>query len=913
MELHAILPTKYTPAGGTTLERPPYTYSEEEIVALHATHREDGLGEQEAERRLQEFGPNSIGTGKEVSPLRILLANLNNIIVYLLVIASVVAFLMGDTVEGIAVIVAILIAVLSGFISEYKAQKSVQALQNMVKTVAKVVRGGTLRQIDSSEIVPGDLVFIEEGDSITIDGRLIRSSNLATNESTLTGESEPTEKNIKTLEETDIPVGDRKNMVYAGTAATRGNGYVVVTGTGMKTEIGRISEMLGQEEDSQTPLEEQLARLGRTLIVISAIVALVVSIVGIVTGQQVYEMIKIGIILAIAAVPEALPAVSTITLALGMRIMANHHALVKSLPAVETLGSTTVICTDKTGTLTENQMTVTDIFLTGGSSFTVEGNGYEPEGAILNKDEKVQVERNSALFSFIQAGVLSSNASLVHEDEYTVVGDPTEGALVVLGRKISLDRNEMEDSTYRRIGEIPFDSKAKYMATAYTHEQGKSIYIKGAPDVLFELSKRGKQQTEPLGRANDTLTEQGLRVLAIATIPNYEGDGSETSMRKALSDGFDILGLVGIIDPPRTDVEQAVREARQAGIRVIMITGDHPKTAKIIAGKIGMDTAEDVITGREMDKMSEEELTKKIASASIFARVSPENKLQIVHALNAANEITAMTGDGVNDAPALNGADIGVAMGIRGTEVAKEASDMILTDDRFSTIVDAVKEGRIIFDNIEKFIYFLFSCNFIEIFVVFFTIILGLPMPILALQILWLNLVVDVLPAMSLAWEPGEAGVMKRKPRNPQKAIVTRQFLTKVLGNGVLMSLGALVVFMVALKTGSNETSARTIAFSAMAFGQLAHIFNVREKNSFGLDRSILHNRFLIISLIISSVLQFIAIQVPFFNRVLETSPLSPVQWGLVAMGSLSPLAIIQLWRIFSYKTRKPKPDGETS
>jgi len=884
-----------------TMKKPAYTYTEQEIVQLFKTDDKQGLTTQEAERRLHEYGPNSIESGSTVSPWKILLHNLNNIIVYLLMAASAVAFAMGDTVEGVAIIVAILIAVLSGFVSEFKAQKSVEALQNMVKTVAKVLRDGNIQEMASHKLVPGDLVFIEEGDSITMDGRIIRSSNFAVNESALTGESEPIEKQTDTIDDSS-PIGDRKNMVHGGTAATRGNAYAIVTGTGMQTEIGRISEMLDQKK-SATPLEQQLDRLGKTLILISAIVAVVVTIVGIITGEPIYDMIKIGIILAIASVPEALPAVSTITLALGMRTMAKHHALVKNLPAVETLGSTTVICTDKTGTLTENQMTVTHVHLISGDQFTVEGNGYEPKGAFLQSGEEIDIEGRQKLQELLLAGVLSSNASLIEEEnDYAVIGDPTEGALVVLGRKGDLDRQNLEGNGYTRIGEIPFDSRAKYMATAYTHEEESTLYIKGAPDVLFENSGLSESELSVLQEANDSLTNQGMRVLAIGKIASYKGDGDEQDMKDALKKGFSLLGVVGIIDPPRSDVKQAVKEAREAGIRVIMITGDHPRTARIIAEQIGMDADTEAITGKEMDTMSDQELAKRIRSTSVFARVSPENKLQIVRALNEEHEVTAMTGDGVNDAPALNGADIGVAMGIRGTEVAKEASDMILTDDRFSTIVDAVREGRIIFDNIEKFIYFLFSCNFIEILVVFVALVIGVPVPIVALQILWLNLVVDVLPAMSLAWEPGEPGVMKRKPRDPKTGIVTRSFLLRVLSNGALIGAGALSVFLFALSADLGETTARTLAFTTMAIGQLAHIFNVREKESFGLDRGIIGNPLLIGALIISVGLQLVAVYVPFFNRVLDTTPITLRQWGWVLLGAILPMILIQSWRAVARK-----------
>ena len=876
-----------------------HTKTEQDVIGLLATDPKNGLSQQEAARRLAEFGPNAIAGGAGVSAWKILLHNLNNIIVYLLIVAAAVAFAMGDTVEGIAIIIAILIAVLSGFISEYKAQKSVESLQNLVKTIAKVVRDGTVRQVESTALVVGDLLFIEEGDSVTIDGRIIQTSNFACNESALTGESEAVEKDDAVVQGEKISIGDRKNMVHAGTAATRGNAYAIATSAGMDTELGRISSMLDQEKKSSTPLEQQLDKLGKTLIVISAVVALIVTVMGVLAGEQLYAMIKIGIILAIAAVPEALPAVSTITLALGMRTMASHNALVKNLPAVETLGSTTVICTDKTGTLTENQMTVTKVHVVSEAAYEVEGTGYSPVGNILSGDKEVLLDEHEDLAKLIHAGVLCSNATLVEEDGYSVIGDPTEGALVVLGRKASIDRKSLEAHGFTRIGELPFNSRDKYMVTAYTDKSGSNrLYIKGASDILIGLSKSPDAVSRSLTGANDALADQGLRVLAIGEIDDYTGDGSEQSIREAMESGFTLLGLVGIIDPPREDVKEAIREAREAGIRVIMITGDHPKTAKIIAGRIGMDQSGEVITGAMMDDMSTEELAEKILVTSIFARVSPENKLQIVHALNADHEVTAMTGDGVNDAPALNGADIGIAMGIRGTEVAKEASDMILTDDRFSTIVDAVREGRVIFDNIEKFIYFLFSCNFIEIMVIFAAIVLRVPMPILALQILWLNLVVDVLPAMSLAWEPGEPGVMKRKPRDPQKAIVTRSFLIKVLGNGALIGLGTFAAFVISLWSGMDETIARTIAFSTLAFGQLLHIFNVREKESFGFDKSLLKNPFLLLSLALSAVLQLLVIYLPFFNRVMETAPLNAGHWLFVLAGSCIPLALIQLWRI---------------
>ncbi|MCF8018745.1 MAG: HAD-IC family P-type ATPase [Vallitaleaceae bacterium] len=867
----------------------PYTLTKDDILKKLGVIIDSGLSDDEVSKRRAEYGENVLEAKEKVSALKIFLHNANNIIVYLLILASGVSFAMDEPVEGFAVIVAILIAVLSGFISEYKAQKSVESLQKMTKTVAKVRRNGKITEIESQHLVLGDVLYIEEGDLITADSRIIEDKNFAVIESALTGESESMDKTSDFVGEEDTSIGDRKNMVFTGTAATRGNTYAVVTATGMDTEIGKISDMIRTDEETVTPLEEQLNRLGKTLILFSAVVAFAVTLLGISYGEDLYAMIKIGIILAIAAVPEALPAVSTITLAIGMKTMASHNALVKSLPAVETLGSTTVICTDKTGTLTENQMTVKHIYHTSlNRTFEVEGDGYDPDAAIVDYDQ--------ALEELIVAGVLCSNASLVKEEnDYKIIGDPTEGGIVVLGEKASLTKEELENKGYNRVGEVPFNSKDKYMVTAYDmKDDEKRLFIKGAPEVLMKMAKAEEKDLNQWNKVNEDMTHEGMRVLAIAQIKNYQGDIDEASMIKALKQGIEILGFVGIIDPPREDVKEAIQVAQEAGIRVIMITGDHPGTASIIAQKIGMKNIDKVITGKEMDLMSDEALAEEIKTTSVFARVSPENKLQIVRALNLDDEVTAMTGDGVNDAPALNGADIGIAMGIRGTEVAKEASDMILTDDRFSTIVDAVKEGRVIFDNMEKFIYFLFSCNLVEILAIFLSILFKLPIPILALQILWLNLVVDVLPAMSFAWETGEGDIMKRMPRDPKQAIVNKDFLIKISASGILLGVGSLTVFAYSLSQGYDLDTARTIAFATMAFSQLFHVLNVRKKDTFGLDKSILKNPFLIGALVIAASLMLLVIYLPFFNEVMYTKPLDAYKWWIILLGSFVPTLIIQ-------------------
>lgn len=865
----------------------------------------NGLSVEQAKERLHSYGENVLESTEKISVLKILFENINNIIVYLLIAASVISFIMGDPVEGVAVIVAILIAVLSGFISEYKAQKSIESLQNMVKTVAKVKRDGNIIEIKSSEIVVGDILFIEEGDPITADARIIDSRNFACIESALTGESEAVEKLADILKDSDLPLGDRKNMIYTGTAAARGNAFAIVTATAADTEIGKISDLLKNKKKEQTPLQNQLLKLGKTLIMFSAIVVALVIILGIITGKQVEEMIYIGLILAIASVPEALPAVSTMTLALGMRIMAKHNALVKNLHAVETLGSTTVICTDKTGTLTENQMTVKEIFLADDSYYTVEGTGYKPEGKILDKDNN-PVMPQSLFADFLKAGVLSSNAGISSENGiYNVIGDPTEGAIIVMGQKGGYTRKQLEQGGYSRTEEIPFNSKDKFMATLYNINGEKSLFIKGAADVLTEMSTATEKEKQSWQKKNEELAEKGLRVLAIGRIKDYKGDDDAHSMAEEIGKGIELLGLAGIIDPPREDVKFSVEQAQNAGIRVIMITGDHPKTAKIIAAKINMNNTSEVLTGREIDKLTEEELAEKIKTVSIFARVSPENKLSIVNALNRQNEITAMTGDGVNDAPALNGANIGVAMGIRGTDVAKDASDMILTDDKFSTIVEAVKEGRVIFDNIEKFIYFLFSCNVVEIMAIFVAIMLRLPMPLVALQILWLNLAVDVLPAMSLAWEKQEDNVMQRKPRIPGQSLLNRPFMLQILISGSLIGLSSLAVFAYGLNAGYGEIYARTMAFSTMALGQLLHVFNVRKKKDFGLNKTVLQNKFMIFAVIFSIILQLIAVYVPFFNNVMGTLPLDLYKWLIILAGAVIPTVIIQLLRMYNAKKRE--------
>lgn len=862
------------------------------------TRLESGLSEAEVKRRLETHGPNRLESGDKVSPWEILFHNVNNIIVYLLIAAATISFIMDDPIEGVAILVAVLIAVFFGFFVELKAQHTVESLQAMIYTTAKVRREGRITEIASAELVPGDIVFLEEGDSISADGRLVQSRNFACIESALTGESEAVDKDYRHEFTEEVALGDRTNSIFAGTTVTRGNAYAIITVTGMQTEVGKISSLLKTTKKEQTPLNKELGRLGRLVILFAAACAVIMILIGLVTGYDLPFILHIALILAIAAIPEAMPAVSTITLSRGMKIMAGHKALVKSLPAVETLGSTNVICTDKTGTLTENQMTVEKIALASGLRFDVTGNGYQPAGDILSDGKPVIAADDEDLAAFIRAGTLCSNATLVEEasGEHVIVGDPTEGALIVLAEKSGFQKDRLHAEGWEKAGEIPFDSEKKYMVTAYRHQGSTHAFIKGAPDVLLKLTSHDPSEQGNLDHFNQEFASEGLRVLAVGELADYAGDGSETSLQDSLG-RVRILGLSGIIDPPRQDVKEAIATCQQAEIQIKMITGDHPRTASIIAASIGLDRHETVMKGQELDHLSEfgseQDADFQIASTAVFARVSPENKLQIVRALKRQGSIVAMTGDGVNDAPALSGADIGIAMGIRGTEVAKEAADMILTDDRFSAIVDAIREGRVIFANIRKYVYFLFSCNMVEILTIAISLIFLYPLPILPLHVLFLNLVVDISPAIAIGFEPAEANVMNQPPRRAEEGLISRKFLVKILLSGLIIAVLSFLVFVIVLGQSQSLPLAQTAAFTMMAVSQLLHTFNVRREKHFGIGASLLENKVLIGALLLSVSLQLLAVYAPFMNQIFQTVPLGRQEWLLIAAAaSVSTLGV---------------------
>ncbi len=881
----------------------PHVMEIRQVVSLMGTDLENGLSSAESAKRLQKYGENRLKEQAGISPWVILVNQFRNIIVVLLVVATLISLALRDYVEAMAILVVIVLNALFGFITEYRAGKAMEALKNMVTARAKVIRDGRVMELEASMVVPGDLLVLEEGDMVTADGRLVHADNLAVVEASLTGESQPVDKNPAVLHDVDIPLGDRLNMVFMGTTVVRGNGRAIVTATGNGTEMGGVSALLEEAGNDETPLEKRLAALGRSLAVISLGIAALVATVGIAVGRPVIEILETSIALAIAAVPEGLPAVATITLAIGMTRMARRNAIIRRLPAVETLGSTTVICTDKTGTLTKNEMTLEEIWL-GGRKIRVTGSGYRPEGGFVNDGHREEVREDLELF--IKAGALASNAAINRDENgrWDVVGDPTEGALVVAALKGGFDPEEARRNGYKELREIPFNSDEKRMAVYYSFPEGEKVLMaKGAPAVILESCSRVLQngRSRPLDEetrravleANEEMASRGLRVLALAYRP------VQSAGEDAYSDLI-LLGLAGITDPPRQEAGEAIAEAGGAGIRTIMFTGDQPETARAIGERLGLPPGK-VVHGSALHAMSTADLSRELPHTSIFARVNPEDKLDIVDALQEQGEIVAMTGDGVNDAPALKEADIGIAMGREGTPVAKEAADMVLADDNFATIIRAVKEGRVIFENITKFIQYLFSCNLSEIIVIFIALVLGLPLPLVALQILWLNLVTDVFPALSLGWEPAERGIMQRPPRDPGRAILTSRFKLRILVQGTVLALGTLGAYVYALGTTGDTGTSRTVAFVTLAAVQLVHVFNVRGGGILRLDRTLFSNPVMWGAIALVLALQALAVYQPLLNRVLQTVPLGPDALAVSLLATLSVLAAIQVLNRFKF------------
>jgi Ca2+-transporting ATPase len=895
-----------------------YLLTPDQVSLQLNSDAEQGLSQLEAEKRLKQHGPNTLTSAPQRSALSILAAQFRSLIVLLLIAAAVTAFLLNETIEAIAILVVIGLNAVIGFLTELRAEQAITALQQQSVPTAHVIRDGEERQIPAASLVPGDLVVLAAGERVPADGRIIESVRLQIQEAMLTGESLPVSKSEDALIAADgsIPLGDRINIAYMGTVITDGRGLMLVTTTGMNTEVGKIGTLIDEAITRETPLEHRLEQLGHALIAIVIVLCAVIVVAGVLRGENALRMLEVGISLAIAAVPEGLPAVATMTLALGVQRMAKTNALVRRLPAVETLGSTTVICTDKTGTLTKNEMTVTRIVLDG-DSIEVTGAGYELEGAFYQHDQPIAPGENEHLMLALQIGALCNDAALEQNGNGIVVlGDPTEGALIVAAEKAGLDQPTLEE-VYDRVDEIPFDSETKRMVTVHCTPEGRYVaYVKGSPAAILEAASwfmsGGEiraittQQREDILNLNRQMAREALRVLAVA----YR-EVPETYTPDDLTGDLIYVGLLGMLDPLREEAKVAIAQCREAGIRTIMITGDQPVTAAEIARQLGIDRdatgrSYQTIHARELDDIDEEAWRQVVAETAVFARVSPEHKLRIVESLQQQKQVVAMTGDGVNDAPALRAADIGVAMGIKGTAVAKETADMIIRDDNFATIVKAVEQGRMIYANILRFIHYLFSCNFSEILTVFVAIMLGWPLPLAALQILWLNIITDVLPAMALALEPSAPNVMKHKPRDPEERLLNAPFVWLISWQGVLLAAVTLAAFRVSLAwygdTADGLRHAVTISFMTLALAQTFHAFNARSQMNSMLNGRLFTNGWLWGAVLACVLLQLAAVYVPFLQLVLHTVPLTLNDWGLVLGFSLLPIVVVEgvklVWRI---------------
>ena len=875
-----------------------YRKETSDVASLLDSDAGAGLATAEAERRLAEHGPNELIERGAKSPWRILWEQLTGLMVVILIVAAVVSGVIGDWKDAIAILAIVVLNAVLGFSQEYRAEKAMAALKQLAVPTVKVRRGGRVIEISARELVPGDVVLLEAGALVPADGRLLESVNLRVEEAALTGESEPVEKETRALDRADLSVGDRRNMVYMGTIVTYGRGVAIVTETGMETELGRIAELIQAVEREPTPLQRRLAQLGRGLAVAALAIVAVVFLLGLLRGEDWQLMLLTAISMAVAAVPEGLPAVVTIALALGAQRMLRRRALIRKLPAVETLGSVTVICSDKTGTLTENRMTVTVLDVLGETQQvdTLLDEGIPVADAELLPGRRPAVR---SLGLLAKAAALANDASLeaTPEGGYRAVGDPTEGALVVAAAELGLVKGEL-DERWPRVGEVPFTSERKRMTTVHrvgvTTEEtdapwccGSHVaFAKGAVDSLLEISDRVWAGNEELplddelrGRivaANDRLAGQGQRVLGVAfrTLDELPDLANEAAVEREMT----FIGLVGMIDPPRPEVREAVATAKAAGIRPVMITGDHPLTAQQIARELGIASELDItpdgrpLTGRDLAGMAADDLDDVVDEVAVYARVSPEHKLKIVRALQDRGQIVAMTGDGVNDAPALKKADIGVAMGITGTDVSKEAADMVLLDDNFATIVAAVKEGRTIYDNIRKFIKYTLTSNAGEIWVMLLAPLAGMPLPLLPLQILWINLVTDGLPGLALGVEPPERETMRRPPHDPQENIFGRGLGRHVAWVGLLMGLVSLGIGYGTWRGGWEHW--QTMLFTTLTLSKMGHALAVRSRESL-FKVGLLSNRALLGAVLLTLVLQMAVVYLPFLQDLFRTRALT--------------------------------------
>ena len=959
--------------GENTKQQEWHALTAEEVLE-HLKVEDSGLTSEESKGRLEYYGPNQLTEAPRPTFLQMLWEQLNNFVVILLIVASVISALLGDYVEAAAIMAIVVLNAVLGIVQERRAEEALAALKKLAAPDAQVIRDGRRQSIPGYELVPGDIVFLEAGNFVPADIRLLEAINLRVEEASLTGESLAVQKNAATVFDKHVPLGDRKNTAFMGTLVSYGRGRGVVTSTGMHTQLGLIATMLQNVETEETPLQRRLDQLGKSLSIVALFLVAIVFIVALInytdTSQlfvqplgyvrefapDITEVFIIAISLAIAAVPEGLPAVVTISLALGMREMIKRHALIRKLSSVETLGSATVICSDKTGTLTQNEMTVTRMWVDG-LFINVTGTGYVPKGDFLVDRKMVDIKNYPAALTTLWLGLLNNDAEIEITGEseqnktYRIVGDPTEGSLVVAAAKAGAIPVEIKEA-YPRENEVPFDSERKRMITIHDvraprsydpspfvdeqHKDWDVIAVKGAPDVVLELCTQYQgmdDKPRPLSEvarerilaANDAMTKDALRVLGVAyRITKDVPDNPEHIKTEELEQELVFVGLMGMIDPPREEVKPALEHAREAGIRTVMITGDYPNTARAIAETIGLlRPGKNVMTGAQLDAISDDELRNTIEDADVFARVSPEHKMRIVDALQTNDEIVAMTGDGVNDAPAIKRADIGIAMGITGTDVAKETADMVLTDDNYASIVSAVEQGRIIYSNIRKFVFFLLSSNLAEIMIIFLATLAGLPAPLTAIQLLWLNLITDGAPALALAVEKGDPDIMQQKPRAKSEPIVNRPMMIGLIVQTIAQTSAVLVAFALGLLWHLEEgasmvgnpityllqhdwrgvplgvQTAATMAFVTLSLCELFRAYTVRSERASIFQIGIFSNRYMQYAVGLSITLLLLVVNLPFLQPIFNTHPLSGREWGVVVGLAILPAIAEEITKFF--------------
>ena len=879
----------------------PHQQTTAEVLRRFASRLETGLGWREAERRLAQYGANVLTEKKRAHPFFLFVGQFRDFMVIVLLVATVLSALLGEYTDALTIVAIVLLNAVLGFIQEYRAEHSLQALREMTAPECRVMRDGQVRKIQARHLVPGDIVLLEGGDRVPADVRLAKTENMYVEEAALTGESMPVAKFADPLPEADLPLGDRQNMAFMGTSVVQGKGVGIVVATGMATEMGKIAHLMQAEGEELTPLQQRLAHLGKVLVVACLLLTAMVVVMGMWNGHGLYEMILAGISLAVAAIPEGLPAIVTVVLALGVQRMIKRQAIVRKLPAVETLGTATVICSDKTGTLTQNRMTVTNLWF--------DGKTMEMKDVTQNSAKEFR-----SLHWLMQVGCLCNNARVAAgmdgkrkaaADEssggWTVEGDPTEGALLLAALQIGIIPEKLRGQ-WRRIKEFPFDPVRKMMSVVAADASGNVwVLAKGAPDVLLERCTRIMSGGRELGldnlqkkrilAVNDELARQALRNLGFACRRLAPGvmpkDANEAEK------GLCFVGLMGMMDPPRPEVKEAIARCRQAGIKTVMITGDHQTTAEAIARQLGiLPPGGQVLTGTQLAKMGQGELTRNISNVYVYARVAPEHKLRIVKALQAQGEVVAMTGDGVNDAPAVKAADIGIAMGKSGTDVTKEAASLVLADDNFRTIVAAVEEGRGIYENIRKFIRYILASNVGEIFTMFIAMLLAMPMPLLPIHILWINLVTDGLPAMALGLDTSAENVMRRPPRDGRESIFARGLGWKIISRGLLIGIVTVAAFWLTLTNNPADlTRAQTVAFATLVMAQLIHVFDCRcERSVF--ERNPFENRWLVMAVALSTAMLLAVMYVPWLQPVFHTTALSLRDWALVLVAAAVPTIV---------------------